>query len=200
MAMPLQIQSHIKATTNCTRVPIISGYLCPGLPFWASRRTNAITTNERTNRRILPQSFKSITKLSLDIFTELPLDQSKSVGCPRDFALHLLTILQIIVGNLAEIAAEILAESLTDAFLLVSTSHLSPGVDLHFSIGVDLFFGQSPSSPFTKFSVVRLGKFSQMFGDLVRNLGGIRTNNRSQIRSSSPKLLVLYCLELFAAD
>ena len=76
-----------------------------------------------------------------------------------------------IYGTLSEIyvnLADILAESVTDAFLMVSTSistsHLSPGVDLHFSPGVDLhvspvvnlFFGQSPSSPFTKFSVAIL--------------------------------------------
>ena len=68
---------------------------------------------------------------------------------------------------MADIAAEILAESVTNVFLLVSTSistsHLSPGVDLHFSPGVDLFFGQSPSSPFTKFSVVRLPLFGVYF-------------------------------------
>ena len=64
---------------------------------------------------------------------------------------------------LVDIVAEILTESVIDAFLMVSTSistsHLSPGVDLHFSPGVDLFFGQSPSSPFTKFSVIRLSEY-----------------------------------------
>ena len=43
-------------------------------------------------------------------------------------------------------SAEILAENVTDVFLLVSTSistsHLSPGVDLRFSPGVDLRFSR----------------------------------------------------------
>ena len=47
-------------------------------------------------------------------------------------------------GNLADSLAKIAAENATDVFLLVSTSistsHLSPGVDLRFSLGVDLHF------------------------------------------------------------
>ena len=98
-------------------------------------------------------------------------------------------ICENLTEHLTEITAEILAESVTDAFLLVSTSistshlspgvdlHFSPGVDLHFSSGVDLFFGQSPSSPFTKFSVVRLNIFDESrFLELI-NSNNLTTEN-----------------------